>query len=220
MGHEMNNLGEQVRELIRERFGSVPKLARQIGIPEQTIYTALNNGVVGSSLATFMPIAAVLNLDPFMLAQGKLVFRANDEQGCSNVALYDSIPAGSSYNDLVPSESFPIPAEMSNRYPQAFLLRVPDASMDRVLPKGCYALVEPCDTVSAPGQLYVITTGEGNGLIRRVYPLENGIRLVPDSDDPTIKPRVLDYGDSDCPVAHILGRVVWFTLPFSWLEKA
>ena len=214
MKDKANSLGKQMRELICEQYGSIPKLAKRLGISEQTIYSALNNGLLGSSFVTIMPILDALNIDPYEFAHGRIVFIGKAEKKCPSVPLYDPFTT-----KPTAIGQFPIPSTMREAYPNAFLLRVINESMNQLLPKGCYALVDPRNKVDAPGQPYAVAVGKSGVVIQRAFPLENGLRLEPCSDDPTIRPQVFDFGEPTCETVDIIGRVVWYTLPFDWMTQ-
>ena len=108
------------------------------------------------------------------------------------VPLYGSIAAGAPIEMLQIEEIHPVPNTLLLRYPKAFYLRVKGESMNRVLPNGSYALV------------------------KRVRKLNNGIALEPDSNDPTYKPQVFDYGDGERETLSVIGRVVWFCVPYDY----
>lgn len=212
----MGTMEERLRELIIDSYGSIPRLAEAIGLPSQTIYSALRNGIVGASVATVMPIAAALNIDPLLLARSKVVRLPDDQRGYVHVPLYGSIAAGEPIEPITTNDFFPIPAILHESYPRAFLLKVSGESMNRILPDGCYALIEPCEYLSEPGQLYAVAIGESEATIKRVNKLANGIMLEPDSSDPTFKPRIFDFDDDTDETVSIIGRVVWFCPPFNW----
>ena len=46
--------------------------------------------------------------------------------------------------------------------------------------------------------------------------LANGFELAPDSDDPTYRPMVYDYGIEGTDEITVIGRVFWYVLPFDW----
>lgn len=52
--------------------------------------------------------------------------------------------------------------------------------------------------------------------IKRVKPQNNGFELTPDSTDPTFKPAVYDYGIEGTETITLIGRVVYYVLPFDW----
>lgn len=132
------------------------------------------------------------------------------------VPLLGAIAAGTPIEMIQVDERHPILAEVADAHPDAFLLKVRGESMNRILPDGCYALVDPCDTIDAPGKPYAVCVDGQEATIKRVRPLENGLELMPDSTDPTFKPVVLDYGAADAEEVTVIGRVVWHTLPARW----
>lgn len=134
----------------------------------------------------------------------------------TDVPLYGSIAAGKPLEMSDIEDSMPIPSAMHNRYPDAFLLKVAGTSMDRILPNGCYALVDPCDTVEHDGRPYAVCVNGYDATIKRVRKLANGFMLVPDSNDPTYKPQVYDYGVPDTETITIIGEIVYYILPYEW----
>ena len=212
----MGHVEEGIKELISEQFGSVPKLAEAIDLPAQTIYSALRNGIAGASATTVMPIAAALRIDPFELTRGNLAILPDEAAGTVEVPLFGSIVAGQPSEPDAADAMLPVPAELVRKYPRAFLLRVEGESMNRVLPNGCYALVDPCDSISASNRIYAVAVGEDRATVKRVKVLSNGYELFPDSTDSTFRSTVLDFGDIDADTVSVIGEVVWYCLPTDW----
>ena len=52
--------------------------------------------------------------------------------------------------------------------------------------------------------------------IKRVRKLENGFELSPDSTDPTFRPTIYDYGVDGTDRVTVIGRVVYYVLPYDW----
>lgn len=206
-----------IRELITERYGSVPKLAEAIGIPAQTIYSALRNGLAGASATTMIPIAFALEVDPYELTRGNLVKLANRVSGAVEVPLFGSISAGCPLEPDMAEAMVPIPAELAARHPSSFLLRVDGESMNKVLPNGCYALVDSLDvTTVISNKIYAVAVGEDRVTVKRVRVLANGYELCPDSTDPTYRSTLLDFSDVGEDAVAIVGKVVWYCLPVNW----
>lgn len=132
------------------------------------------------------------------------------------VPLYGSIAAGTPIEMIAVDGTFPIPAQKHEQYPDAFLLKVEGESMNRVLPNGSYALIDPCINVEHDGQPYAVCVNGYDATIKRVKELNNGFELVPDSTDPTFKPVVYDYGVKGTETITLIGRVVYYVLPFDW----
>lgn len=208
----MGRLEKEIISLIDLRYGSRAGLARKLGMPVQSIYSALGSSITSSAFSTVMPIAEALDLNPFELARGNLV-EAKKSKGSVDVPFFGSIAAGQPIEASEAEDSFPIPASLHESYPNAFMLRVEGTSMNRVLPDGHFALVDPCDTVETSGQLYAVAIGDGAVTIKHVRLLSNGLELCPDSDDPTHHPMLFDYADKTAPEVRVIGRVVWHCPP-------
>ena len=132
------------------------------------------------------------------------------------VPLLDSIAAGTSIEMIDVDKTYDIPAEIHNKYPQAFLLKVADDSMNRVLPNGCYALINPCREATEPMKAYAVCVNGFNATIQRVKPLSNGYELIPDSIDPTFRSQIFDFNEIGTQSVSIIGEVVWYLIPFGF----
>lgn len=133
-----------------------------------------------------------------------------------DVPLYGSIAAGTPIEMISSESSQPVPIEVQCRYPSAFLLRVRGESMNRVLPNGCFALIDPEQREPVNCKAYAVCVNGYDATIKRVRRLQNGFELAPDSLDPTYKPTVYDFGEPGTDTVTIIGRVVYYVLPFDW----
>ena len=167
-------------------------------------------------MATMLPIAAALEIDPYALVEGRLVKREARLQGSVEVPLFGTIAAGSPIEPSEADDVYPIPAEVAQEHPGSFLLRVSGESMNRELPNGCYALVVPTSVIGNTDEPYVVSIGGDCATVKHVRQLANGIELRPSSSDPTYKPVVYDFDDPTVPDIAIIGRVVWYILPTRW----
>lgn len=208
----MGRLEYEVRELILDQDRSLAAFARRIGISKNTLYSALHNGFAGSTLSTINPIVEALGLDITEFAQGRAVAFDHHRKSVP-VPLFDSITANTPIEFDNADDVFPIPAELHQAYPQAFMLKARGTSMNRVLPEGSYALIEPCSKAESVSEIYVVGIGGETATLKHVRPLSNGVELIPDSDDPTHHPIVYDRADESAPSICILGRVVWHCSP-------
>ena len=140
----------------------------------------------------------------------------SDESDFTDIPLYGSIAAGTPI-EMIPVEDYhPVPTAVHKRYPDGFLLKVTGSSMDRVLPDGCYALVDPCKTIEHNGDPYAVCVNGYDATIKRVRKLNNGFELVPDSTDPTYPVQTFNYNEPGTETITVIGRVVYYVLPFDW----
>lgn len=133
-----------------------------------------------------------------------------------DVPLYGAIAAGTPIEMTPVEDTQPIPARVHDMHPNAFLLKVEGESMNRILPNGCFALVDPCDEVDFSGAPYAVCVNGYDATIKRVRRLNNGFELVPDSTDPTYQKQTFNYNEPGTLTITVIGRVVYYVLPFDW----
>lgn len=133
-----------------------------------------------------------------------------------DVPLYGRIAAGTPIEMMEMADTQPIPLSVYQQHPNAFLLRVEGESMNRILPNGCLALVDPCSEVDRDGYPYAVCVNGYDATIKRVRKLNNGFVLEPDSMDPTYEPQVFNYNEPDTMAVTVIGRVVFYVLPTDW----
>ncbi len=212
----MGKLEDELRSMIEFHYGGVPKFAEKVGISKNTIYSVLRNGINGGSINTVLPILAALGIDSNWIVKNRLIEVGKDHSEFVDVPRLGAIAAGTPIEMVEVEDTQPVPTKVMEQHPDAFLLTVEGRSMDRILPDGSYALVDPCEDVDHDGQPYAVCVNGYDATIKRVKKLANGFELAPDSTDPTYKPKVYDYGEEGTEQITIIGRVVYYVLPFDW----
>lgn len=212
----MGNLEEELKDLIRARYGNLTAFLDPLEPANSTLYSALNSDLANATFTTAAPIISGLDIDPIAFIHGHIVARSEESCNYVPVPLLGSISAGVPAEAIAQSERHPIPAEIHSAHPRAFLLRINGTSMNRILPDGCYALVDPEMTDVIPNKPYAVAIGISDATVKRVKLLANGVELIPDSTDPTHKPQIYDFGEPDVEPVTVIGRVVWYCLPNSW----
>ena len=216
----METLEEAIKRLIKLNFGSIPKFADRIGIPTTSIYSALERGMANTRTELTDKIYRALNIDWDTARLGDdykaLKVKKPDTSGFTDVPLYGAIAAGTPIEMMEVEDTQPVPVRVHERYPEAFLLKVEGESMNRCLPNGCYALVDPCKEVEVNGAPYAVCVNGYDATIKRVRKLSNGFELVPDSTDPTYAAKTFNYNEPDTQTITVIGKVVYYVLPFDW----
>lgn len=212
----MGQLEDNIKSRIEFRYGSIPKFAKEIGMSPQTIYSVLRAGINGGSVNTVLPILAKLGINANWIVQNKLIDIDKEPNEYVDVPLYGAIAAGTPIEMQEVENTFPIPTKVHERHPKAFLLKVEGDSMNRILPNGCYAVIDPCKEVEKNGDPYAVCVNGYDATIKRVELLNNGFRLVPDSTDPTYPVQTFNYNDPGTETITVIGRVVYYVLPFDW----
>lgn len=194
---------------------SQQRLADELGTTQQTIQR-YESGARDIKSSVILQLSETLGVTvSYLLGVSDEAPRA-DASSMRSVPLLGSIAAGTPIEMRAVDNSFPVPARIMEQHPNAFLLRVDGESMNRVLPNGAYALVDPCDEVESNGKPYAVCVNGYDATIKRVRRLSNGFELAPDSTDPTFRSVVYDYGIEGTETITVIGRVVWYTLPYDW----
>lgn len=135
-------------------------------------------------------------------------------RGFTPVPLYGVVAAGVAVEMLPVDDVREAPSRFVDDDPAAFMVRVRGNSMDRELADGCFALVSPKHSEPNDRDMFLVTVNGDDATIKRVRRLANGVELVPDSHDPTYRPRVIDFGEEGAPPVRVLGKVVWWCAEF------
>lgn len=141
----------------------------------------------------------------------------DSDDGYVNVPIYGEIAAGTPIEMIEFEDEFPIPAKVKKCHPSSGLLRVKGDSWNKNIPNGYLALVdfdmtEP-DNDTDP---YAVCVNGYSATIKAIEKLENGLKLKPNSYDPTFIPIIYDYNKDDTEEVTIIGKVVWATMPFDY----
>lgn len=217
----METLEDALRRLIKKNYGSIPKFAAVIDVPENSIYSALSRGMGNTRTELTDKIYRELNIDWDTAKlgddyRGLKLKTAVPNTNMVDVPLYGAIAAGTPIEMTPVENTQPIPAKVHELHPNAFLLKVEGNSMNRVLPNGSYALIDPCKTVERDGAPYAVCVNGYDATIKRVRKLNNGFQLVPDSTDPTYEAKTYNYNEPETQTITVIGRVVYYVLPFDW----
>lgn len=207
------SLADNVRRLRTDAGMTQAELARQVGVTRATV-TQWETGWSQPRMGALEKLSSVLGAPiSDLLEDGKVKKLSTSTV---DVPLYGRIAAGTPIEMVEVEDTQPVPVKVHERHPDAFLLRVEGESMNRVLPNGCFALVDPCDEVVRDGAAYAVCVNGYDATIKRVRRLANGFELAPDSVDPTFRPTVYDYGEPGTDRVTVIGRVVYYVLPVDW----
>lgn len=191
-------------------------LAESVGVSESTVSRWRNGGKIrGANLAALCELYDLTEDDVLSTYNGL----AAKEHGCAGkgfvaVPLHGRVAAGIPIEMLEVNDMSEAPARYVEDDPQAFMVRVVGDSMNRCIHNGEYALVSPKYTDPNEHDMFLVTVNGYDATIKRLRKLANGIELIPDSYDPTYRPKVYDFNEEDTPAIKILGKVVWWCKEF------
>lgn len=219
----MNNfIGDNINALRIHKGLSQEDFAKIAGV-SQTAVSAWECGTSTPRKSNVLRIVAGvpgIDYDDIMSEENGFAKRVlkdihKKEDAFVEIPLFGSIAAGTPIEMELVEDHFIIPRQLFEKYPGAFLLKVEGESMNKKLPNGSYALIKPTSETTEPGAYAVCVNGY-DATIKNVRRLENGFELAPDSTDPTFKPKVYDFGEEGTETITVIGKVVWFTIPFDF----
>lgn len=194
---------------------SQQQLADAIGATQQTIQR-YESGARDIKSSVIIKLSEALGVTISYLLGLETSTTSHADADMTEVPLYGAIAAGTPIEMLTVDGSYPIPSHVRKKYPDSYLLKVEGESMNRILPNGCYALVDPRQTADCNGAPYAVCVNGYDATIKRVRKLNNGFELVPDSNDPTYEKRTYNFNEPDTETVTVIGRVVYYVLPFDW----
>ena len=196
------------------------ELSELTSIPLGTIEDWEQTGRSPRNMQRLIPIADVLGCTTDDLLGRTIpdgaIKAISDGAAWVDVPLLGKISAGTPIEKIEIEDYFPIPAPLFDQYPNCFLLEVVGESMNRQLPNGCYALIDPNQKDIQNKQPYAVCVNGYDATIKRIKKLNNGCILIPDSNDPTYQEITYDHNNPETEEISVIGRVIWHTIPFNW----
>lgn len=205
--------GYKIAEARIAKGWSQQELAEKLDTTQQTIQR-YESGARDIKSSVLIKLSSVLGVTiSYLLGMENAALPNNST---IDVPLYGRIAAGEPIEMVEVEDSQPVPIKVHEKFPDAFLLRVEGDSMNRILPNGSYALIDPAQKEPISGKPYAVCVNGFDATIKRVRRLNNGFELVPDSTDPTYVPKVFNYNEPGTDPVTVIGRVVYYVLPFDW----
>lgn len=212
----MSTFGDNIARLRAEHSISQRTLATYLGITHGTVASWETKDTV-PDWKRLNQVAAYFNTTVQKLFAPYIPMRSDEEFSSTELRVYGRIAAGTPLEMEEGDYGFPCPTYLSKRHPKAFFLEVDGESMNKVLPNGCLALVDPTLKDSIRDRhVYACCVNGYDATVKRIHPLENGLELIPDSTDPTFHSMVYDQTKEDTETITIIGEVIWYTVPFDF----
>lgn len=177
-------------ETVEPRIGYVQALADHFGLPVSALIEA----------------GGMDQVDP-------VTKRLRPRASKSTAPLYAAICAGTPIQSIEAEGQIPVPEHILEEHPKGFFLRVSGESMNRVLPNGSFAFVDP-DSDVVNGDVAVVVVNGCDAAIKRVHRFSSSVVLEPDSLDDQFKETVFDYARDEASEVKVIGRVVWYVAPY------
>lgn len=120
------------------------------------------------------------------------------------------VHAGDAQDPDLLDELIPVPAEIAERHPNAYLLLVEGDCMSRVYPEGSLIAIDP-DLTPQNGSIAVVSIDGADYIMRRLYKGASTLVLSPDSYNDEWEDIIIGADDERTVEYH--GVVVWYQAP-------
>lgn len=205
---------------IREDLGvTQTEFAKMAGVAQTTVSAWETRGQMPRK-ATLLHIIEQyphLTLDDFYGNKGGFArtLGSGDIVRTQNAPLYGSIAAGTPLEMIPVTEYVEVPTSLIARYPNCFFLRVNGNSMNRIVPNGYLALIDPDQKAIMDGRIVVLRVDGSEATLKCIRVDDERIVITPDSHDPSFQPQIIERtgGNAGFSSIEILGTAVWFCAP-------
>ncbi|MHB1324004.1 MAG: LexA family protein [Coriobacteriia bacterium] len=212
----MMSTGENIRTLRVLRGITQQQLADKVGVSGAAV-SEWERGQNEPRSAALQKIAEVFDVTMEDIIKGTDVSLALEPQGAYTselkAPLYGRIAAGVPIAEIPVEDSHWVNPEVLAKHPRGFYLRVEGESMNRVLPNGCLAFVDPAAEVRN-GDIAALHVNGYDATIKRYHRIGNDVILEPDSRDPQYGNELFDATKPGAQEICVIGRVVWHVVPF------
>ncbi|MEK3969499.1 LexA family protein [Paenibacillus sp. FSL H7-0323] len=216
------NFANNLKKLREERKLSKAELARRIGVSDVTV-GYWETGKAEPRMGKVEMIANVLGVvtDDLLFeneASLQPIEGSNNvysiENSSTKVPLYGKISAGIPLEMIMIEDHIEIPHFVFTHHPEAFLLQVNGDSMNKVIPNGSFALIDPTQDV-ANGDIVAVAVNGYDATLKRFYKLQNTLVLEPDSYNTEYSAKSFDINSEEETTVKVIGKMVWFMSPFN-----
>ena len=221
----MNNFIGNNINAIRVEYGlNQEAMAKMTGL-SQTAISAWETGESTPRRANVLKVIKAfpeLTFDDIMSEENGFAAKtlrraAATSNGWVEVPFFGSIAAGEPIEMIDRGDTYLIPQSIAKAHPNSGVFQAAGNSWNKGgIFDGFYIVVD-FDIVEPANEHEPFAVSINDTCtVKSIQRLENGVRLLPNSYDETIKPIVLDYEDNDGTMAKTLGKVVWTFAPFNY----
>jgi repressor LexA len=105
-----------------------------------------------------------------------------------------------------------VPVEVTEKFPNAFLLKITGDSMNKIVPENALALIDPTLEVKN-GDIAAVAINGYDATLKRFFKFQDGITLEPESYNPKHQTQFFSDNDMEYSPIHVKGKLVWYMAP-------
>lgn len=211
------SIGKNIKKLRELHNLSQKELAEIAGVSDKAVST-WENELKEPRMGTIQKIADHFGILKSDIIEDQKVNRLNNNDTLKAdsipVPLLGSIAAGVPLEMIPVKEMVNVPREVAETYPEAFLVQVTGDSMNKIVPSGALALIDPTEEVKN-GDIAAVTVNGYDATLKRFYKFQDGITLEPESYNPENSTQFYSSKEQEYNPIHIKGKLVWYMAPLN-----
>ncbi len=211
----MESVQEKIKKRRKELGLSLEDVAKALNVNRSTILRYESKSIEKMPIDVIPPLARILKCSPEYLMGWE-----DDEVKPVNIIYDDYFPlhyctnlSAGSPSELLEAEPDAIvyvPIKFQSRKKRLHAFLVNGTSMNNVIEDGSIVIAEEVpDTVIKEGTI-VVAWFDGEATVKRIYPGDTQVTLMPDSTDKGHQPIIVNTQETQI---YIFGRVIWHMNP-------
>lgn len=211
----MDTTQDKIKKRRKELGLSLEDVAKELGVNRSTVLRYESKSIEKMPIDIIPPLAKILKCSPEYLMGWE-----DDKLSPVNI-IYDdyftlnyctNLSAGSPTEllEAEPDAVVYVPIKFQNKIKRLHAFQVNGTSMNNVIPDRSIVVAEEVpDTILKEGTI-VVAFINGEATVKRIYPGENQVMLMPDSSDKAHQPIIVNTNEEQI---YIIGRVIWHMNP-------
>lgn len=211
----MESVQDKIKKRRKELGLSLEDVAKALNVNRSTVLRYESKSIEKMPIDVIPPLAKILKCSPEYLMGWE-----DDKLKPINIIYDDYFPlhyctnlsAGSPTEllEAEPDAVVYVPIKFQNRKKRLHAFQVNGTSMNNVIQDGSIVVAEEVpDTVLKEGTI-VVAWLDGEATVKRLYPGDSQVMLMPDSSDKGHHPITVNLEDDQL---YIIGRVIWHMNP-------
>lgn len=211
----MESVQDKIKKRRKELGLSLEDVAKALNVNRSTVLRYESKSIEKMPIDVIPPLAKILKCSPEYLMGWE-----DDKLKPINIIFDDYFPlhyctnlsAGSPTEllEAEPDAVVYVPIKFQNRKKRLHAFQVNGTSMNNVIQDGSIVVAEEVpDTVLKEGTI-VVAWLDGEATVKRLYPGDSQVMLMPDSSDKGHHPITVNLEDNQL---YIIGRVIWHMNP-------
>jgi repressor LexA len=210
------SIAKNIKKLREKHNLTQKELAEIAGVTDKSV-SAWENGQKEPRMGAIQKIADHFGILKSDIIEDQKIKNINKNKLTGDSApmpLLGSISAGIPIEMIPVKEYINVPREIAEMYPNAFLVQVSGDSMNKIIPSGALALIDPTEEVKN-GDICAVAVNGYDATLKRFYKFQDGITLEPESYNPENKTQFYGSKEQEYNPIYVKGKLVWYMAPLN-----